>query len=189
MSFYLRIIYCTRNNMAFLTDHSTYMAVIDFINAVTEAIDHNMNTVGIFMNLSKAFDTIDHDILLSKLHHYGFRGISQEWFSSYLSNRKQFVSYNTGMSQCVNIRCGVPQGSILGPLLFIFYMNDICHTSELLKTILFANDTTCFYSHKNVKILCETVNSELKEMCNWFKANKLSLNAKKTNLMFLGTRF
>ena len=137
-----------KKQYGFRTDHSTYMAVIDFINAVTKAIDQNMNTVGIFMDLSKAFDTIDHDILLSKLYHYGFRGISQEWFSSYLSNRKQFVSYNTGMSQCVNIRCGVPQGSILGPLLFILYMNDICHTSKLLNTILFADDTTCFYSHK-----------------------------------------
>ena len=178
-----------KKQYGFRTNHSTYMAVIDFINDVSRAIDDGMNTVGIFMDLSKAFDTIDHDILLAKLHHYGFRGISQDWFRNYLSNRKQFVVYNSGKSQYENIKCGVPQGSILGPLLFILYMNDICHTSSILKTILFADDTTCFYSHKNVNILCETVNKELKEICNWFKANKLSLNAKKTNLMFLGTRF
>ena len=112
----------------------------------------------------------------------------QKWFENYLTSRKQFVSYNSGKSGNEDIKCGVPQGSILGPLLFIIYMNDICYMSKLLKTILFADDTTCFYSHKGVKTLCETVNSELKEVCK-FKANKLSLNAEKTNLMFLGTRF
>ena len=165
------------------------MAVVDFINDVSKTIDDDMNTVGIFMDLSKAFDTIDHNILLAKLYHYGFRGVSQKWFENYLTCRKQFVSYNSGKSGNEDTKCGVPQGSILGPLLFILYMNDICYTSKLLKTILFAEDTTCFYSHKDVKTLCETVNSELKEVCNWFKANKLSLNAKKENLMFLGTRF
>ena len=165
------------------------MAVVDFINNLSKAIDDGMNTVGIFMDLSKAFDTIDHSIWLAKLYHHGFRGVSQKWLENYLTCRKQFVSYNSGKSGNEDIKCGVPQGSILGPLLFILYMNDICYMSKLLKTILFADDTTCFYSHKDVKTLCETVNSELKEVCNWFKANKLFLNAKKTNLMFLGTRF
>ena len=107
-----------KKQYGFCTDHSTYMAVINFTNSVTKAINQNMNSVGILMD---AFDTIDHDILLSKLYHYGFRGIPQEWFSSYLSNRKQFVSYNTGKSQCVSIRCGVPEGPILGPPLYSFY--------------------------------------------------------------------
>ena len=129
-----------------------------------------MNTVGIFMDLSKAFDkafdTIDHNILLAKLYHYDFRGVSQKWFENYLTCRKQFVSYNSGKSGNEDIKCGVLQGSTLGPLLFILYINDICYTSKLLKTILFADDTTCFYSHKDVKTLCEAVNSELKEVCN-----------------------
>ena len=109
----------------------------------------------------------------------------------YLTSRKQFVSCSFGKSGNEDVKCGVPQGSMLGPLLFIIYMNDICYTSKLLKTILFADDITFFYSHKDVKTLCETVDSELKEVCNWFRANKLSLNAKKKNqiLMFLGTRF
>ena len=122
-----------KKQYGFRTNHSTYMALIDFIKDVSEAIDEGMNTIGIiFMDLSKAFDTIDHDILLTKLYHYGFRGISHEWFRNYLTNRKQYVSCNTGKSQYENIQCGVPQGSILGPLLFIVYMNDICCTSNLL---------------------------------------------------------
>ncbi len=172
----------------FRTNHSTYMAVLDFVNIVSKAIDNDMYTLGIFMDLSKAFDTIDHGILLQKLYHYGFRGISNEWFKNYLNNRKQFVVYNSAKSPTENVKCGVPQGSILGPLLFILYMNDICYTSHLLNMILFADDTTVFYSNKNISALCDTMNTELQEVSNWFKANKLSLNAKKTNLMFLGTR-
>jgi hypothetical protein len=177
-----------KKQYGFRTNHSTYMAVLDFINDIKNAIDKGMKTIGIFMDLSKAFDTIDHNILLKKLYHYGFRGITYDWFSNYLSNRKQFVTYNSATSPTEKVTCGVPQGSILGPLLFILYMNDICHTSSLLNTILFADDTTIFYSHENISILCNTINTEIKEVCNWFKANKLSLNAAKTNLMFLGTR-
>ena len=106
------------------------MAVLDLIKEMNVAIDSNMYTAGIFMDLSKAFDTIDHDILLQKLYHYGFRWVSNEWFTSYLSNRKQMVSYNSTLSSIESVKCGVPQGSILGPLLFIIYMNDICHTSK-----------------------------------------------------------
>jgi hypothetical protein len=165
------------------------MAVLDFVNDISQSIDKGLNNIGIFMDLSKAFDTIDHNILLHKLNHYGFRGVSQQWFANYLSDRKQFVSFNSSKSPEENVKCGVPQGSILGPLLFILYMNDICNTSKLLSLILFADDTTVFYSHEDVATLCKTVNMELSEICNWFKANKLSLNAKKTNLMFFGTRF
>ena len=177
-----------KKQYGFRTNHSTYMAVLDFINSVGKAVDEGMLTVGVFMDLSKAFDTIDHNVLLYKLNHYGFRGVCNKWFQNYLSNRKQYVSYNSAISSLTNVSCGVPQGSILGPLLFIIYMNDICQTSKLLSTILFADDTTVFYSHQNLSVLCSTLNRELKEVSNWFKANKLSLNAKKTNLMYLGTR-
>jgi len=153
-----------KKQYGFRTNHSTYMAVLDFVNEVSKAIDDDMYTIGIFMDLSKAFDTIDHGILLHKLYHYGFRGVSNDWFSNYLHNRKQYVLYNSAKSPTENVSCGVPQGSILGPLLFILYMNDICHTSKLLNTILFADDTTVFYSHKNISTLSDTMNSELKEV-------------------------
>ena len=173
----------------FRQKHSTYMAVLDFIKDINLAIDGNMYTAGIFMDLSKAFDTIDHDILLYKLYHYGFRGVSYNWFANYLTDRKQYVSHNTVQSSYENVKCGVPQGSILGPLLFILYMNDICKTSKLLSFILFADDTTVFYSDNDVQNLCDTMNCELNEVVNWFKCNKLSLNAAKTNLMFIGTPY
>ena len=173
----------------FRNNHTTYMAVLDFVKDVSKASDNNKLTLGVFMDLSKAFDTIDHNILLDKLYHYGFRGISHAWFSDYLSNRSQYVNYNNTISSYEKVTCGVPQGSILGPLLFILYMNDICNTSKLLSFILFADDTTVFLSDTDINVLYETMNRELKEVCNWFKCNKLSLNASKTNLMLLGTAY
>ena len=110
-----------RKQYGFRTNHSTYMAVLDFVDEISKAIDNVMYTIGIFMDPSKAFDTIDHGILLQKLYHYGFRGVSNEWFCNYLNNRKQFVQYNSAKSPTECISCGVPQGSILGPLLFILY--------------------------------------------------------------------
>ena len=109
----------------FRSKHSTYMAIIQVVDKINTAVEKNETTIGIFLDLSKAFDTIDHNILLYKLEHYGFRGIVLEWFKNYLSNRKQYVSYNSCKSQLEDIVCGVPQGSILGPLLFILYVNDI----------------------------------------------------------------
>ncbi len=181
----MKILY--NRQYGFRHNHSTYMAVLDFIKDVNTAFDNNMYTASIFMDLSKAFDTIDHNILLQKLYHYGFRGTSYNWFADYLKNRKQYVSFNNVKSSYENVRCGVPQGSILGPLLFILYMNDICTTSKKLSFILFADDTTVFHSANDIDKLCKTMNHELKEIVNWFKCNKLSLNAAKTNFMIIGT--
>ena len=110
-----------------------------------------------------------------------------EWFKSYLSNGKQYVNVNSNRSDLQHIICGVPQGSILGPLLFILYINDITKTSNVLDFILFADDTTILYSHKDIASQINFINRELLEVSNWFKANKLSVNASKTNFMVLGT--
>ena len=171
----------------FRPNHSTYMAIIELVDKVANAVEKNETTIGIFLDLSKAFDTINHDILLYKLEHYGFRGIVLDWFKSYLHNRKQFVRYKMHDSNKKVIKCGVPQGSILGPLLFILYINDIVNTTSLLELILFADDTTLLFSHPDIASKNCIINNELQEICNWFQANKLSVNAKKTNYMVLGT--
>ena len=112
-----------------------------------------MFTCGVFIDLEKAFDTVNHDIILSKLYHYGVRGVANKWFSSYLSNRYQKVSLNGVSSSRLPVTCGVPQGSISGPLLFLIYINDM-HLSMQSSTIYqFADDTTLLYSCKSLKIL------------------------------------
>ena len=112
----------------------------------------------------------------------------KKWIQSYLSQRKQFVEYDEVKSSCKDIVCGIPQGSILGPKLFILYINDICNVSTLLKYVLFADDTNLLYEHENYETLCMNVNNELSKLNQWFSINKLSLNVKKTNFMVFGNK-
>ena len=123
---------------------STELAILDFVDKITKAIDQGTYTVGIFLDLSKAFDTINHNILVSKLEHYGIRGVAKKWFENYLCNRKQIVKYNGIQSEKMTIKSGVPQGSVLGPLLFLLYINDIHSCIELVSIILFADDTNIY---------------------------------------------
>ena len=117
------------------------------------------------------------------MSHYGIRGKALEWFRNYLNNRKQYVSLNDHNSTLKDIKCGVPQGSILGPLLFIVYINDFCRSSDILSFILFADDSNVFFSHDNPVNLVNTVNAELNKLTEWIRANKLSLNLQKTKYM------
>ena len=172
----------------FRNSRSTYMALMDLVENICELIDKKKYVMGIFIDLKKAFDTIDHTILLDKLYHYGIRGISNDWVKSYLKNRKQFVQYDDAISDCKEIVCGVPQGSILGPKLFILYINDICNISELMKFVLFADDTNILCKHDNYLSLCDLVNTELIKLSKWFSVNKLSLNIRKTSYMLFGNR-
>ena len=138
------------------------------------------HAIGVFIDLKKAFDTVDHEILIKKLKHYGVRGVK-----SYLSNRKQFVNIDGCSSELLSVICGVPQGSILGPILFILYINDICNVSNLVKFILFADDTNVFCAGDNQLGLECTLNRELAKLGKWFAVNKLSLNlSKTTNMLF-----
>ena len=123
---------------------STLLALIDLLEKLSSSIDNKKVSIGIFIDLKKAFDTIDHSILLKILQFYGIRGIAYKWLESYLENRKQYVSINGINSDYNNVICGVPQGSILGPKLFILYINDLCNSSSLLKFVLFADDTNLF---------------------------------------------
>ena len=143
--------------------------------------------VGIFMDLSKAFDTLDHNILLHKLHYYGVRGLAYDWFKDYLSNREQYVSINSTDSNSQKLTCGVPQGSILGPLLFLIYINDLAYASPSAITILFADDTNAIYKHKSYVQLNKMINEDLNILSDWFLANKLHLNESKTKYIIFHT--
>lgn len=167
----------------FRKDHSTYMALIILIDKITAALDNGDFTITVLIDFRKAFDTVDHSILLNKLYHYGIRGIAFEWMKSYLSNRQQQVSYNGANSSYKTMNCGVPQGSILGPLLFIIYINDLSTVSNILTSVLFADDTTLVDSDRNLTTLINRFNTELVNIVHWLNANRLSLNIEKTNFM------
>ena len=144
--------------------------------------------LGVFLDLSKAFDTVDHQILLCKLYKYGLRGLCHKWFQSYLCNRKQYVSFNNVESDFLVVKCGVPQGSILGPLLFLLYVNDICNISDILFPILFADDTNVFVSGRDINHMMNTMNIELKKIWSWLNTNKLSLNINKTHYVIFKSK-
>lgn len=132
--------------------HATEHAIVQLVDQILQSFNENKYTIGVFIDLSKAFDTVDHEILIKKLESYGIRNLSLNWFRSYLSQRKQFISYEKGKTDYEHILCGVPQGSILGPLLFLIYVNDLKRATKLLDPIMFADDTNLFYSHSNIKI-------------------------------------
>ena len=159
------------------------MALLTLMDKLVNALEKKEIVVGIFLDFSKAFDTVDHDILLQKLYHYGIRRCAYSWFESYLTHRTQFVTYNGAKSKKLQIKCGVPQGSILGPLLFLIYINDLHTVGKHSLPILFADDTNLFLSGKNLDDMQTLLNEELTEIDLWLKANKLSLNIKKTHYM------
>ena len=169
----------------FQSQNSTEYAILQLAKEIYESFGKQEYTLGVFVDLSKAFDTVNHNILLMKLEYFGLKNEHINWFKSYLSNRQQFVSYdNNKQSSNKNINCGVPQGSILGPLLFLLYVNDSCNASNILKPIMFADDTNLFFSAKNIKHLFQTMKKELIIIQDWFNANKLSLNVTKTKYSF-----
>ena len=144
---------------------------------IHESFENNNYTLRVFIDLPKAFDTIDHAILFKKFRNYGIKRTNLAWFSSYLANRKQYnESTNDGKSNLRNTTCGGPQGSILGPLLFLVYVNYLPSPSKILNPIMLADDTYLLYEHKNIIKLFVTVNEELMIINDWFMANKLSLN-------------
>lgn len=183
--------YLTSNNLlypsqyGFRKGHSTAHAISEFLCKCVNAFEAREDTISVFLDLSKAFDTIDHKILLTKLEYYGIRGVALDWFRSYLSARMQYVSFGGQSSQLLGITCGVPQGSVLGPLLFIIYTNDLPNAVKDSNVILFADDTTLFSSSANQSALFNSVNGDLHSLSIWFATNKLALNVLKTNYMFI----
>ena len=170
----------------FREEHSTYMAITILMDKIIKALENGHYVIGLFLDFSKAFDTVNHQILLKKMHHYGIRGVANDWIASYLNNRQQYCTFNTQSSRPAKVKCGVPQGSILGPLLFLVYINDLGTVSKTLTSILFADDSNLFAEGNDLKKLQETVNSEIPVLTSWLRTNRLSLNIKKTHIMVFG---
>ena len=167
----------------FRKNHSTQLALTVLMDKLIKSMDNGDHVIGVFLDFSKAFDTVDHLILLNKLHHYGIRGSALDWFRSYLSNHQQFVTYNYVSSDTKTIKCGVPQGSILGPLLFLIYINDLANICQYTMPILFADDSNLFTNGTDVRKIELELNEELRNIASWLKINKLSLNVNKTQYM------
>ena len=168
----------------FRSKHSNTHALINITEKIRSALDHNKVSCGIFVDLQKAFDTVNHKILLQKLNYYGYRGVINDWFRSYLFERKQKVCINGFESETKILHHGVPQGSVLGPFLFLLYINDLHKCINLSSTFHLAADTNLLNISENYKILQKNVNHDLKSLHDWLLSNKISLNKDKSELIY-----
>ena len=175
----------TKNQFAFRKLHSTITSLIGVSDHWYSNIDNKKANFALFLDLKKAFDTVDHEILISKLAKYGVKGRENNWLKSYLTNRSQYCSIDGQVSDIMEIESGIPQGSCLGPLLFIIYLNDFEHCLEHSRANMYADDTEITISSNNQAELIETAQAELLNIAEWMRINKLSLNSTKTEYMII----
>ena len=173
------IIFFFNNQYGFRENHSTELAALEFVDIIKLEMNRKKIPFSIFLDLSKAFDTLNHDILLTKRRYYGIGGVALNWFQSYLTKRTQYVQYNDTSSSIREIETGVPQGSILGLLLFVIYMNDIHTVSQKFTFILYADDTTLISplysfihsSQSDMDYVSTMINIELSQISDWLAVN------------------
>ena len=176
----------SKSQYGFRTAHSCENAICELISGIIKGKQDGMYTLAVFLDMSKAFDSLEHDVLLKKLYNYGIRGVAYNWFESYLSNRQMRVKCNvasngkTEYSNYMNVTYGTPQGSCLGPLIFLVFTNDLHRHLVYSSAILFADDTTLHKIHKNLTYLKWCLEDDLCTLSDWFAANKLTLNLDKT---------
>ena len=176
------------NQSGFRVGHSTQDVLLNVVNSWSSALDRGMFVGALFLDLSKAFDCVNHDILLSKLHFYGIRGMSMTWFRDYLGNRQQRVRVDNLLSDWGEVQCGVPQGSILGPLLFSIYINDLPIIFNNTDINIFADDTELHLSDHSLLSLESNLQKEVDLLCRWSNSNLLKINIQKSAVMLLGPK-
>ena len=180
--------YLTENSLlsseqfGFRPGHSTELAALRMVDHIIKQMDNGKLPLCIYIDLSKAFDTLNYDILMSKLEYYGITGKENELLRSYLTGRSQYVEVNGHKSSHLQISTGIPQGSVIGPLLFLIYINDLPNASNIFDMLMYADDTTLFCNMTDT-ITVDVINEELSKICDWLGANKLSLNIVKTKYM------
>ena len=176
------------NQFGFQKNKCTSDAILEFLENVYDSFNENKYYLAVFLDFSKAFDTISHDILLRKLEHMGFRGPIYQWIKSFLTSRKQYVNLGGSSSDILDTKMGVPQGSTLGPLLFILYINDMSNSLENLKIVHFADDSTIHTTLNKSMNIAPQINTSLSCINNWLIANKLHLNIGKTKYMIISIK-
>ena len=187
-SFFSKFNIISKSQFGFQKGVSTADALIELTESIYQSLNNKSHHISILIDLKKAFDTMNHNILLNKLYLYGIRGLPLAWFRSYLGQRRSYVKLGESASDVLVSNIGIPQGSILGPILFLVFINDLPNVSNLFKTCLFADDTTLSVSNSNAVQLVETVNSDLNKISSWTLSNRLTINIDKTELLLFSNK-
>ena len=187
-SFFKKFSIINKSQFGFQKHKSTCDALINLSGKIYENLNKKEHTINVLIDLSKAFDTVKNEVLLAKLYNYGIRGLPLSWFRSFISDRKQYVKIGNSNSSLRSVNIGVPQGSILAPILFLIYINDLANVSEILSPTLFADDTTLTISHNNYTQMVTDLNAELKLINEWTKSNRLTINVDKTEMILITNR-
>jgi len=166
-AYFIKIGVPSKNQYGFQQKTSTYMAIVNVTEEITKSIDSKCFSIGVFIDLAKAFDTVNHSILLLKLSNYRLRGTPLNLINSYLTSKMQYVAIKEAQSSVLPIECGIPQGSILGPLFFLIFIDDIQSSSKYLNFMLFAYDTNVFLSSPKFLLLVQSINNELALLSDW----------------------
>jgi len=178
----------SKQQSGFRSLHSTVTALLEATDSWAFNIDHGYINAVVFLDFKKAFDTVDHEILLTKMNQCGIQGKTLDWFKLYFTNRTQRCSVNGCLSDFTTLKCGVPQGTILGPLLFLIYINNLPDCLSFSTPRMYADDTHITYAGSDLHLIQSSLSHDLEKLSKWLVSNRLTLNATKTEFMLIGSR-